>query len=863
MSVDTAELENWFKGRPKWLQDAARRIFQAGNFTANDLNESLVLCKREAGMTVDGFEELRPLPITESLFRIAETAITLRLEAISEVKGINALAPRKALEFGNAQIVVVFGANGAGKSGYIRVLKHACGGRGAANLRGDVFAPVQQAKSCKIKYSQGAAMKDVEWTPEVGANPDLRTVALYDTNCAHVYVNNENEVTYEPPLLASFRTLVAVCESVEAKLAAEINAKVTSKPTLPPEYAVTTCGKWFNKISWQTKEADITAKCAWNETLDAELRSLSQRLAEANPAERARALRKTKGHLSDLSAILKANRAGLSDVSFKSLLEARATAKSKRQVAEVDAKKVFENPLLEGVSSESWRLLWEQARLYSESEAYKGTRFPNIEGQALCVLCQQPLSEAAKQRFISFEAFVRGGLESEASTAETVVKDIIAGKSELPTGKDLESKFDLAGVSDDAMRDMVRIYCADLSKRRSSFLAATAVEGLTEMPSEGAINLLSELEEKYEANAKVFDDDTKEDKKAELQLSICELNAQKWLSQQKAGVQAEVNRLNAIHLLDESKRLVNTTALSKKASSLADILVTEEFKKRFKRELDRLGAARIKVKIEKTRAPKGHVLHQIMLSGNMHAVPTNEILSEGEFRIVSLAAFLADVDSNDSSSPFIFDDPISSLDQDFEERTATRLAELAKTRQVIVFTHRLSLLAMIEDAAKKSAIQSRVVSVHSESWGTGEPNEPPLPAQKPKTALNSLIGQRLSKAKKVWSEEGSAPYQIEAKALCSDIRITIERLIENDLLADVVQRFRRPINTMGKIGKLAKIKQSDCTFLDEMMTKYSHFEHSQPSEAPVPLPLPDELEEDLKKLKVWLDEFSARPMPPL
>lgn len=155
-------------------------------------------------------------------------------------------------------------------------------------------------------------------------------------------------------------------------------------------------------------------------------------------------------------------------------------------------------------------------------------------------------------------------------------------------------------------------------------------------------------------------------------------------------------------------------------------------------------------------------------------------------------------------------------------------------------------------------IGCRVVSVQRESWGTGEPNELPLPAQKPKNALNTLINQRLPKARHVWLDDGIALYQVEAKALCSDIRITIERLIENDLLADVVQRFRRPINTHGKIDKLARIKPADCAFLDAMMTKYSRYEHAQPSEAPVPLPEPDALAEDLKNLKAWLDEFTAR-----
>ena len=91
-------------------------------------------------------------------------------------------------------------------------------------------------------------------------------------------------------------------------------------------------------------------------------------------------------------------------------------------------------------------------------------------------------------------------------------------------------------------------------------------------------------------------------------------------------------------------------------------------------------------------------------------------------------------------------------------------------------------------------------AVQKESWGSGEPGAELLCRRRnSKAALNALINERLPKAKKVWENDGSAIYAVEAKALCSDIRITIERLIELELLADVVQRFRRPINTMGKM----------------------------------------------------------------
>ena len=861
MSIDTAELEKWFNERPQWLQDAARRLFQLGTVTPEDVTISVILCKREAGIEVEGHEELKPLPIPAASFNLPDTAIALKLDAISEVKGINALAPRKGLDFGTEQMVIVYGANGSGKSGYIRVLKHACGGKALGVLHGDVFAAVKQEQSCTMSYSIGTTEKNMPWTPATGVISDLRAVSLYDTDSAHVYVNSESEVAYEPPLLSHFRILVEVCDKVSELLAAEIAAKVTSKPTLPPEYTLTARGQWFSAITWETSETDVKSQCSWDDTLETDLGALNQRLAETNPTEKAKALRKTKGHLTDLSAALKGATMGFSDESFAAFGAARAAAKTTRQAVEVDARIAFENPLLGGIASESWRLLWEQARLYSESEAYKDTPFPNVDEQALCVLCQQTLDEQARHRFSRFEAFVKSGLEAEAANAETLLANIVDAQNDVPSGNELEKRLDLAGISAESIRESVRTYCEDLLRRQASFLATTEAVHLTPMPSTETIETLVGVESKYETDAKAFDEDAKGDTKTALQRNVWELTAQKWLSQQEASIGAEVERRKAVNLLEEARKLANTQALSTKKSSLADVLVTEAFKTRFETELKTLGASRVRVAISKTKTVKGQVWHQIKLTDTAVAAKTGDILSEGEFRIVSLAAFLADMVAGNSMAPFIFDDPISSLDQDFEELTAARLVGLSKSRQVIVFTHRLSLLAMLGDAAEKAAMQYRVVSVLRESWGTGEPNEPPLSTQKPKQALNSLTDQRLPKAKKVWTDQGSAPYQIEAKALCSDIRITIERLIENELLADVVQRFRRPIHTLGKIEKLARIKPADCTFLDSMMTKYSRYEHSQPAEAPVPLPEPAELAADLQNLKGWLDEFTARGIP--
>jgi hypothetical protein len=360
-----------------------------------------------------------------------------------------------------------------------------------------------------------------------------------------------------------------------------------------------------------------------------------------------------------------------------------------------------------------------------------------------------------------------------------------------------------------------------------------------------------------ETGAKQLDEDAEEDRREEIKKEALELEARKWVSQQRDAISAEVLLLGKKAKIAQAKTLVNTTVLTRKKSSLAEELVTAEYIQRFQNEIKRLGAGRIKVKLEKTKSGKGRVYFQIKLEGNKQGLAVDKILSEGEFRIISLAAFLADVEGHADKSTFVFDDPISSLDQDYEEKVAERLVDLSKSRQVLVFTHRLSLMALLNEASKKQGVTKTNIGLSKESWGTGEPGLPPIHAQNTKAAINTLIS-KMPEGKKILEEQGNEPYSWWAKGVCSNARITIEKVIEFDLLADVVQRFRKPITTQGKLHNVAKVTAKDCAYIDDLMSKYSRYEHSQPNEVPVPPPEPDELEIDLNQLKQWREEFIQR-----
>ena len=351
-------------------------------------------------------------------------------------------------------------------------------------------------------------------------------------------------------------------------------------------------------------------------------------------------------------------------------------------------------------------------------------------------------------------------------------------------------------------------------------------------------------------------EDAKSDNREEMKIKLNRLQAKKWLSEHRNAIDHEVERLKLLRTIQKAKEWTNTTTLSRKKGELAEKLITEEFVNRFNAELNALGASQVNVELVKTSVSKGRVLHKLQLR---RAAENNltDILSDGERRVVSIAAFLADVNRNNSPTPLIFDDPISSLDQSYEEAIVLRLIELSKHKQIIVFTHRLSLLGSIRSFAKKMSIKHDVVSIRIADWGTGEPAPIPLSQCNIKSALNTLINEQIHSARQASNNGEFDRFDSTLKSICSDFRILLERSIEIDLLCGVVQRYQRPVNSL-QVMELAKLNKSDCILLDSLMTKYSQYVHSQPTELPGKLPTVNDLLADMNKLKNWREEYTKR-----
>ncbi len=847
----------WLTQRPKWLQVAAKRLLEAGDLNDAAISDLAEYCQKEDNNEFLDIDYSIPV----GAFDVHDYE-EIRLCSISEITGVNKLAPRTPLDFGESNVAVVYGRNGSGKSGYVRLLKHVCGARDCirGQLHKNVFSPEDTAQKAKVSFLKRSTPAEHEWAGS-GVCDDLCSVDIFDTSFGRVFMGSEDEVSYEPPVLSFFSRLIDVCEKVAVKLDTEADALKSKMSSIPNVLLGSTGAAWIEKLSAKTTTDDVESYCSFSPENETKLQELQKRISETSPADKAKQFRTKKSHVDDLVKDVPAYLSQLSDENCKRIIAAKKKSILKKSAAETAAKDVFSGAKLEGVGSDVWKELWSAARKYSEEVAYTGQEFPHVQDDSVCVLCHQPLSEEAKQRFTSFESYIKGETQKQSTEADREAQQAINALPYIPSPEELKTKIDAAGIEDKAIVKALNDTVTALQDRKSKVLFLNSEDALgTSSQSPEWIEEIQKISKGYEESTKKYEEDAEKDNRVELQAKLKNLQAKKWLAEQKTAIQEEVNRLQSLERLQEAKKKTNSRALSTKKGELAETLITDAFVQRFNDELKALGASRLKVKLIRSKVSKGKVLHTLQLDGAAHNL--NEVLSEGENRIVSIAAFLADVTGRTYPAPFVFDDPISSLDQDYEEAVVRRLCAIASKRQVIIFTHRLSLLGMFQDYAKKVSIKPEIICIHEESWGTGEPGDTPLFAKKPDKALNQLINDRLPKAKKLLNEHGKEDYEETAKALCRDFRILLERMIECELVADVVQRYRRAINTMGKIGNLAKISEADCKYFDDLMTKYSRYEHSQPPEAPVSLPEPDELETDFTSLQGWQEEFKKRPLTP-
>lgn len=846
-----------------WRQDALRRLACASALSATDHDELLGLIKHAAGFVSDTPPGVA-VPLEASHMHAAATGAPLTLKSVRSVTNVNRLAPSAELLFRPDGLTVIYGRNGSGKSGFVRILRTACRTRSdVAKLKvlADVYGPPAGAQSAEIVIDCGAGEETVPWSPGAPVSDRLLRAAVFDTNAAEIYVDSGNHIQFLPFGLALPHRLNEACLTLQVRLENE-RAIVTDKIRLArPQFAQprsTKAQDFCSSISGDTSAETIAAACQFTEIDDARLTEVARILTATASAQAdvAALIEWTNGLTADCTRLS----AALCDAALDYARTLGARAVEARRAASLGAADLFADQPLEGVGEDTWRRLWAAAREYSVNVAYRDRAFPVIstdDGEAACVLCHQPLGPDAAKRLQTFEDFVSGALRKAADKAE---EDVAMAAAEAPAidrfiATDWPTRREQIASRDADLAVQLDALATSFTARRAALLAvlidptAPAPAPITAAPDERLAALLAALETELGELEKAADDDKRT-------LLIAERNE---LEDRKTLSPAREALVELRDLMAEDKRYSTalaatlTKTITQKANELVDLHLTTAVLDRFAEERKALDIEHLRIGLART---SGKTKASFSMSpGTTLTKFSSEILSEGEQRALALATFFTEVALTDGSGPIVIDDPVSSLDRDRGLLVAKRIAAEAERRQVIVFTHDLVFFNDLCGSADALGVGTSRVGLFADASNAGRVD----PAGVTWTGLpvKEMIKKIKGDAVPVRSLHASSPadYEFGVKNLYGRLRDAYERTVEEHVFFGVIRRGVDRIETL----KLRYVHLTDelAIRFHAGMTKANTFSHANPLALTVQAPTPAEFDNDVAFLEQLIMDLKA------
>lgn len=854
------EIIQWSQSQPAWRQNVIAKLARAESIDDFEV-------KAIAQGLVAGTIELTGRPAQVHDFASGQvTAKRVVLTAVGDLLNVNALQPGQTMTFSEQGLTVIYGDNASGKSGYARLIKSAVGARHDEPILPHAFDPsAGTGQEATISYKVDDQLFEEKWP--VADTSILRQIHFYDEHCGDVYVESDTEVTYRLSILKLFDDLVIVSDRVARQIEQLLADNQADASALPRLEGDTTSAVFISKFSRTTTTDEIDAVCDLPEEAEDRLATLiaeGNRLRATNPDAERRRLQIAASSLDELASGLEEIGRLLGPAAQAAALRAAEDAQNLRHAATVASSQDFSDEPLAGVGSASWRALWSAAEAYVREEV-PAQEFPATRFDDRCPLCQQELGGDASDRMRRFHEFIHNETEKNAAAAEAKLQNVRRELAALATSSSdwtaaityLEAN---ANPTAEAVTQALAAGALAKTRLAEHLNGAPGVE-LTEV-SIPDINAIRALAESLRRQADDIDSSAFQQKLRDIDREKLELEHKSVLAKVKPDLLKERERLIERKKIQNAQSTVNTRAITTKATDLTRQYVTTAMADRFTRESHSLKLERLM--LGDRGGSKAKHRHRPELIGTSGAHRPRAVLSEGEQTALGLAGLFTEVYFDDSKSTLVLDDPVSSLDHERRAHVADRLAELAKERQIIVFTHDLSFVGYLAKAAKNKDVhlEERVIERNAMREPGFIGSEHPWKAKDVPKRLGDLEAElaRIKKERGSWSEE---EYTEKVGAWAGKLSQTWERIIRNDVVNPVVDRATTEVQPK-MVKLLARITDDDNRDFQEGYSKVSEWatRHDQSEDKNTVPPTIEELEVEWRRARDWYKKVKGYKQSP-
>ena len=786
------ELNAWGNSIGDWQRYIVSHAVRDRTLTKERIDEAYRLFLRDRGLD-DCDEELAAVP-DSATGRTTVSGAPLVLRALKSLTNVNAIPETSHVTFG-PQLTVIYGHNGAGKSGFARLLSCACFSRSSREIIGNIYIDNASAAPATAKFvvDRGNGSEEEIGFTDGDEHDDLQSVSVFDSSVARIHLAKENEWGFQPAGFDVFEETIRAIGLLNEKLETDIKKK--TRPNKFDQLFVDP-GLVSEKIAAISAKSDIAELRSLSTFGDAEEERLNEvarqekELIAKSPVEFLKALSTAKTDINSLQMKVQVLASTLGTGALEKVLGLINSQKAALWAAVKAGSETVSHPQLKQSGSPGWDDFVFASRSLGQAE---GKYYPAVGDP--CLLCHRPLDAPSATLITRIWGYLDHEARKTAGAADEQLNRQIAQLEELdcvllPEGSRIRS--DLSKVSP-ALIGEADTASATFDVRRNSLVKALEAgqtdalpTGNLAVPDEFFRTALKDIE----AQDRALREGKFDELLSKLKAEYVALRQSQVLSKNIDDVITFVKDLAWIEKAGDSRP--STRFVTDRQKSVFEKLIVGDYKDRLKVECLKLDCS---LPFEfKARGSAGKTLRGLKAKGGHKP---DKIFSEGEQRALSLADFLTEVNLNPTSAAIVLDDPVTSLDHQRKVAIAKRLVEEAGVRQVIIFTHDLVFLTVLSDQAEAVGHSLLGHWVERQDGIPGHMNIDETPANTKVYRRTTKAKEFLDRAKKAGGREKVDLVRSGAGAL----RRTIEEVVVYHLFKDTVRRWSEQI----RLGAVTKI----------------------------------------------------------
>lgn len=674
------KLIDWANNKGYWAQVLLDLCFKNNKITSDNLDE-IVLCYEKANCPNITFEKKDEPSMTKSF-----------LLSIKNVKNVNLLLNDQELKF-NKNLTVIYGSNGSGKTGYVRILK-SMGDSLDSNclIYTNLIDKDLSEQTASVSFLNGNDEKTFVWNSRTPISLNLK---IFNSNCVKFSLDSKKNILFMPKDFNYFNIInVATVElSKKAKIRLEqLHAELQQYEIYDGTEVSSLLSSILEKGNVCDIDSFIKSKKYDLESVAKVINELNKKSDLLNPiviSTQIGNIEKVRNKLNELNVFLFIS-SGLYNKSFwddykNDLIE----------LNELIKKNVKVEDFVKNLELEEEQQVLFRDFLLAADRFLKSKSGMNFESEEKCIFCGQPIDKDAKELLASYSRFVTN---DNGSIINKKIKKIETHRAKMQEALVKLEQFESFFSDEDPD------FCSKISILAQN-IATIMRFNYDPLPNFDGYDTLCDFAtfkndfdatlDKYNTLSKTLKGN-KDNIEKEIANNRLQLNELKSVATLLGNVNSISNNLNSIKNVLPLSKITNSSL-----SAIQSSILTNNFKDNYLKVLNE--------QLHKFRAPKNLnfspmivssklMLKQSFLDGDYDMY---SIMSEGEQKVVALSHFVAENLLEDKDNVLVFDDPVNSLDLQRMENVAENLVKLSIEKQVIIFTHNLVFVGMVDDKAKK------------------------------------------------------------------------------------------------------------------------------------------------------------------